>query len=77
MGSDTHQVLAVSTMFTKDIFAYYGGKQKYGEKGSVNFARAFIVVVTAVAYVVALMTPESILSWQCRFAFSGFAAMSP
>src|SRR6266481_3855173 len=60
MGSDTHQVLAVSTMFTKDVFAHYGGTAKYGERGSVNFARAFIVVVTAVAYVVALMTPESI-----------------
>jgi len=77
MGSDTHQVLAVSTMFTKDLFAYYGGKDKYGEKGSVYFARAFILVVTVVAYVVALMTPESIFELAVRFAFSGFAAMSP
>jgi len=77
MGSDTHQVLAVSTMFTKDLFAYYGGKQKYGEKGSVYFARAFILVVTVVAYAVALMTPESIFELAVRFAFSGFAAMSP
>ena len=46
MGSDTHQVLAVSTMFTKDVFAHYGGQAKYGERGSVHFARGFIVVVT-------------------------------
>src|SRR5207249_479669 len=77
MGSDTHQVLAVSTMFTKDVFAYYGGKDKYGEQGSVHFARAFIVVVTVVAYVVALVTPESIFELAVRFAFSGFAAMAP
>ena len=77
MGSDTHQVLAVSTMFTKDLFAYYGGKDKYGEKGSVYFARAFIVLVTVVAYIIALMTPESIFELAVRFAFSGFAAMSP
>jgi SSS family solute:Na+ symporter len=77
MGSDTHQVLAVSTMFTKDVFAYYGGQDRYGEKGSVYFARGFIVVVTTVAYLVALVTPESIFELAVRFAFSGFAAMSP
>ena len=57
MGSDTHQVLAVSTMFTKDVFAHYGGRTKYGERGSVHFARGFIVVVTLIAYVVALIHP--------------------
>src|SRR5438552_1809297 len=77
MGSDTHQVLAVSTMFTKDVFAYYGGKEKYGERGSVHFARGFILFVTLVAYIVALNTPESIFELAVRFAFSGFAAMSP
>jgi SSS family solute:Na+ symporter len=77
MGSDTHQVLAVSTMFTKDLFAHYGGKEKYGERGSVHFARAFILVVTGVAYVVALYTTESIFELAVRFAFSGFAAMAP
>ncbi len=77
MGSDTHQVLAVSTMFTKDVFAYYGGKAKYGERGSVYFARGFIVVITLLAYVIALVTPESIFELAVRFAFSGFAAMAP
>ncbi len=77
MGSDTHQVLAVSTMFTKDVFAYYGGKANYGERGSVYFARVFILLVTAVAYFVALVTPESIFELAVRFAFSGFAAMAP
>src|SRR6516164_920367 len=77
MGSDTHQVLAISTMFTKDVFAYYGGKEKYGERGSVLFARGFIIVVTMIAYLIALVTPESIFELAVRFAFSGFAAMSP
>jgi SSS family solute:Na+ symporter len=77
MGSDTHQVLAVSTMFTKDVFAHYGGKAKYGERGSVHFARGFIVVVTLIAYIVALITPASIFELAVRFAFSGFAAMAP
>jgi SSS family solute:Na+ symporter len=77
MGSDTHQVLAISTMFTKDIFAHYGGREKYGEKGTVFFARGFILVVTAIAYLIALITPESIFELAVRFAFSGFAAMAP
>jgi solute:Na+ symporter, SSS family len=70
-------VLAISTMFTKDLFGYYGGKEKYGERGSVYFARGFIVVVTAIAYLIALSTPESIFELAVRFAFSGFAAMAP
>jgi SSS family solute:Na+ symporter len=77
MGSDTHQVLAVSTMFTKDVFAHYGGKERYGEKGSVFFARGFILAVTVIAYLIALATPESIFELAVRFAFSGFAAMAP
>ena len=49
MGSDAHQVLAMSTMFTKDIYVHYGGHKKYGEKAAVYFARGFIVVVTLIA----------------------------
>ena len=64
-------------MFTKDVFAHYGGKTKYGERGSVSFARGFIVVVTLIAYVIALITPASIFELAVRFAFSGFAAMAP
>ncbi len=77
MGSDAHQVLGASTMFTKDIFVFYGGREKYGEKASVVFARIFIVVITALAYFVALSTPQSIFELAVRFAFSGFAAMAP
>jgi SSS family solute:Na+ symporter len=77
MGSDTHQVLAVSTMFTKDVFGFYGGTAKYGERGSVIFARGFILLVTALAYIVALVTPVSIFELAVRFAFSGFAALAP
>src|SRR5262249_288935 len=77
MGSDCHQVLALSTMFTKDAFEHYGGRQRYGERGSVLFARAFILAVTVVAYVIALTAKENIFEIAVRFAFSGFAAMAP
>jgi SSS family solute:Na+ symporter len=79
MGSDAHQVLAMSTMFTKDIYAHYGGREKYGEKAAVYFARSFIVVVTVIAYLIALYLREKqgIFEIAVRFAFSGFAAMAP
>jgi solute:Na+ symporter, SSS family len=73
MGSDCHQVLALSTMFTKDIYEYYGGKKA----NSVLFARIFIIVLTVIAYAVALTTDRSIFELAVQFAFSGFAAMSP
>jgi solute:Na+ symporter, SSS family len=79
MGSDAHQVLALSTMFTKDVFAHYGGHEKFGERRSVHFARGFIVVVTIIAYLVALALKEKqgIFEIATRYAFSGFAAMAP
>jgi len=79
MGSDAHQVLALSTMFTKDIYQHYGGREKYGEKGAVHFARAFIVIVTLAAYFVALelKDKQGIFEIAIRYAFSGFAAMAP
>ena len=79
MGSDAHQVLAMSTMFTKDIYTHYGGREKYGEKAAVHFARGFILVVTVIAYSIALYLKEKqgIFEIAIRYAFSGFAAMAP
>jgi SSS family solute:Na+ symporter len=79
MGSDAHQVLALSTMFTKDVFVHYGGREKFGESRSVHFARGFIVVVTIIAYLIALALKEKqgIFEIAIRYAFSGFAAMAP
>ncbi len=77
MGSDAHQVLALSTMFTKDVFDHYGGRTRFGEKSSILFARGFIVLVTIVAYLIALARPQSIFELAVRFAFSGFAALAP
>lgn len=79
MGSDAHQVLALSTMFTKDVYQHYGGREKFGEKAAVYFARGFIVVVTLAAYLIALelKAKQGIFEIAVRYAFSGFAAMAP
>jgi SSS family solute:Na+ symporter len=76
MASDS-QILALSTMFTEDIFAYYGGRRRFGERAQVQTGRLFIVLITLVAYVIALRAPETIFDLAIQYAFSGFAALSP
>src|SRR2546425_9170232 len=76
MASDS-QILALSTMFTEDVFAFYGGKTRFGEAVQVQTGRLFIVLITVVAYAVALRAPETIFELAIQYAFSGFAALSP
>ncbi len=76
MASDS-QILALSTMFTEDVFAYYGHKDRFGPAAQVYTGRAFVIVVTAVAYLVALKAPASIFELASQFAFSGFSALTP
>jgi SSS family solute:Na+ symporter len=76
MASDT-QILALSTMFTEDVFAFYGGKRRFGEAVQVRTGRAFVVLLAIVAYVIALQVPESIFAIATQYAFAGYAALSP
>jgi solute:Na+ symporter, SSS family len=76
MASDS-QILALSTMFTEDVFAFYGGKARFGEAVQVQTGRLFIVIITVVAYAVALRAPETIFELAIQYAFSGYAALAP
>ncbi|HLM56233.1 MAG TPA: sodium:solute symporter family protein [Pyrinomonadaceae bacterium] len=76
MASDS-QILALSTMFAEDFFAFYGGRRRFGERAQVQTGRLFVIVLTVLAYVVALRAPETIFEIAIQYAFSGFAAMSP
>ena len=76
MASDS-QILALSTMFTEDVFAFYGGKSRFGESVQVQTGRIFIILITLFAYAVALQAPETIFELAIQYAFSGFAALSP
>ncbi len=76
MASDS-QILALSTMFTEDVFAFYGGRRRFGEGAQVQTGRIFVIVLTVLAYVVALRAPETIFEIAIQYAFSGFAALSP
>lgn len=76
MASDS-QILALSTMVTEDLFAFYGGKERFGEALQVFTGRAFVVGVTIVAYVVALRAPGAIFDVAVQYAFTGYAALCP
>jgi SSS family solute:Na+ symporter len=76
MASDS-QILALSTMFTEDVFAYYGGKARFGPAVQVATGRLFIVLITIVAYVIALRVPQSIFDVATQYAFAGYAALAP
>ncbi len=76
MASDS-QILALSTMFSVDVFAYYEGTRRFGERAQVRMARAFVIILTIVAYWLALRVPPSIFDVASQFAFAGYAALSP
>jgi SSS family solute:Na+ symporter len=76
MASDS-QILALSTMFTEDVFTFYGGTTRFGEAVQVQTGRLFVVALTAIAYVIALQAPRAIFDLAVQFAFSGYAALSP
>ncbi|HEX8492024.1 MAG TPA: sodium:solute symporter family protein [Pyrinomonadaceae bacterium] len=76
MASDS-QILALSTMFTEDVFAFYGGKRRFGESVQVQTGRIFVIVLTVIAYAIAMRAPEAIFDLAIQYAFSGFAALSP
>ncbi|MFY9572919.1 MAG: sodium:solute symporter family protein [Blastocatellia bacterium] len=76
MASDS-QILALSTMFTEDVFAFYGGKKRFGEAAQVHTGRLFIILITIFAYAVALQAPQNIFDLAVQYAFSGYAALSP
>jgi SSS family solute:Na+ symporter len=76
MASDS-QILALSTMFTEDVFTYYGGTRRFGEQMQVATGRVFVVLLTLVAYAVAMTLPASIFSIATQYAFAGYAALAP
>lgn len=76
MASDS-QILALSTMFTEDVFAYYGHKERFGEAAQVHTGRLFVILLTVAAYVIALRAPASIFELAVQYAFTGFSAMIP
>ena len=76
MASDS-QILALSTMFTEDVFAFYGGAARFGPSVQVQTGRIFVVLLTVVAYSIAMTAPQSIFDIASQYAFAGYSALSP
>jgi SSS family solute:Na+ symporter len=76
MASDS-QILALSTMFTEDVFTYYGGTRRFGDAVQVRTGRIFVIVLTIAAYGIALRLPASIFDLMTQYAFAGFSALVP
>lgn len=78
MATDS-QIMALSTMFSQDVFAHYGGVKRYGEKAMVWTGRLFVIAIAVVSYALALTLQDvkSIFDLAIRFGFSGFAALAP
>src|SRR5258708_4577214 len=76
MASDS-QILALSTMFTEDVFAFYGGAARFGPAVQMQTGRIFVIVLTVVAYAIALVAPQSIFDIASQYAFAGYSDLSP
>jgi SSS family solute:Na+ symporter len=76
MASDS-QILALSTMFTEDVFTFYGGTARFGPNVQVQMGRIFVVLLTVIAYAIAMRVPQSIFDLASQFAFAGYSALSP
>jgi SSS family solute:Na+ symporter len=76
MASDS-QILALSTMFTEDVFAFYQGRARLGEAVQVQTGRLFVVLLTVAAYLIALEAPQSIFEVATQYAFAGYSALTP
>jgi SSS family solute:Na+ symporter len=76
MASDS-QILALSTMFTEDVFTFYRGTARFGQSVQVFTGRLFVVLLTVVAYLVALEVPQSIFDLATQYAFAGYSALAP
>jgi Na+/proline symporter len=75
MASDS-QILALSTMWANDVYYFYGGQS---ETARVWSARAFVVICTIVAYIIALAVHKfvNIFELAVQYAFSGYASLAP
>ena len=76
MASDS-QILALSTMFTEDVVAFYLGAKRARDALLVQTGRRVVVVLTVVADLIALSVPQSIFDIATQYAFAGYSALSP
>jgi len=76
MSSLDSQFLCIGTMFTTDIVLHYARPESIRERRIVLIARAFIVGVVAVTYLLSLLATRSVFALGV-WCFTGFASLFP
>lgn len=76
MSSLDSQVLAVGTMFTRDIVRHYGFHDAMTERQQVLYGRIFVAAVIGAAFVLSLVLNRSIFKLGI-WSFTGFASLLP
>jgi SSS family solute:Na+ symporter len=76
MSSLDSQFFALGTMFTNDIVIHYFGKERISDRRRVTLARAFIIAIVAITYLLSLAQPRMVFPLGV-WCFSGFASLFP
>jgi SSS family solute:Na+ symporter len=76
MSSLDSQVLALGTMFTKDVVNHYGYDEKMSDRQQVMVGRLFVAAILVVAYLLSLVTRTTIFAMG-TWSFTGFAGLFP
>ena len=76
MSSLDSQFLCLGSMFTNDIVTHYLGKERFSDTSQIWIARAFIVVIVAITYALAMQDYRSVFTLGV-WCFSGFASLFP
>jgi len=76
MSSLDSQVLALGTMFTKDVVNHYGYDKKMSDRQQVMVGRLFVAAILVVAYLLSLVTRTTIFAMG-TWSFTGFAGLFP
>ncbi len=76
MSSLDAQILALSTMFTRDFAGAFSWRQRRDDKSQLRAGRLFIVLIGCLTYWLALQQPASILRIS-EYAFTGYVQLLP
>ena len=63
-------------MFTEDIVIRYGGDNRFSDQQTIMMARAFIVGIVAVTFLISTVSPAGVFA-MAIWCFSGFSALVP
>ena len=77
MSSLDSQFLCLGTMFTNDIVLHRVGPDRFTDKQVVWIARAFIVGIVAITYLLSLWAADQNVFDLAVWCFSGFAMLTP